>query len=279
MARSVRGRRFTTNSLRHILENRAYLGEYRHGDVVIPGGMPQLIPDGLFERVQERLAYNSRGGRPAVPAPDEKPDFWLTGHIFCECCGSTVSGTSGTGKHGERHYYYMCSNKKRKKKPGGCAKRNIRKEVVEGIIMDILTETVNSPAMRVITGEKVYEYYSRQNSGDDSYRRSLEDKIKDTEKTLGNIMKAIEAGIFNETTRSRMLELQQQKNMLTDELAAEQLRQQYSLKPEHVVRYLESFTGNLSNPEVRRRVLDLLINKIILSDDSITITFNFSDDR
>ncbi|HBA47155.1 MAG TPA: hypothetical protein DCZ91_05025, partial [Lachnospiraceae bacterium] len=25
--------------------------------------------------------------------------------------------------------------------------------------------------------------------------------------------------------------------------------------------------------------LDLLINKIILSDDSITITFNFSDDR
>lgn len=145
--------------------------------------------------------------------------------------------------------------------------------------MDILTVTVNSPAMRVITGEKVYEYYSRQNSSDDSYRRSLEDKIKDTEKTLGNIMKAIEAGIFNETTQARMLELQQQKNMLTDELAAEKLRQQYSLKPEHVVRYLESFTGNLSNPEVRQRVLDLLINKIILSDDSITITFNFSDDR
>lgn len=154
----------------------------------------------------------------------------------------------------------MCINRK---KTAAYRKKNVRKEVVEGIVMDILTVTVNSPAMRVITGEKVYEYYSRQNSSDDSYRRSLEDKIKDTEKTLGNIMKAIEAGIFNETTQARMLELQQQ----------------YSLKPEHVVRYLESFTGNLSNPEVRQRVLDLLINKIILSDDSITITFNFSDDR
>lgn len=170
----------------------------------------------------------------------------------------------------------MCINRK---KTAAYRKKNVRKEVVEGIVMDILTVTVNSPAMRVITGEKVYEYYSRQNSSDDSYRHSLEDKIKDTEKTLGNIMKAIEAGIFNETTQARMLELQQQKNMLTDELAAEKPRQQYSLKPEHVVRYLESFTGNLSNPEVRQRVLDLLINKIILSDDSITITFNFSDDR
>ena len=34
-----------------------------------------------------------------------------------------------------------------------------------------------------------------------------------------------------------------------------------------------------SDPEVRRRVLELLINKIILSDDSVAITFNFSDDR
>ena len=121
----------------------------------------------------------------------------------------------------------MCINRK---KTAAYRKKNVRKEVVEGIVMDILTVTVNSPAMRVITGEKVYEYYSRQNSSDDSYRRSLEDKIKDTEKTLGNIMKAIEAGIFNETTQARMLELQQQKNMLTDELAAEKLRQQYSLK-------------------------------------------------
>ncbi|MCI9163769.1 MAG: hypothetical protein HFG59_11045 [Lachnospiraceae bacterium] len=76
-----------------------------------------------------------------------------------------------------------------------------------------------------------------------------------------------------------MLELQQQKVMLTDEFAAERLRQQYSLKPEYVVKYLESFTGNLKDSEVRRHVLDLLINKVILSDESITVTFNFSDDR
>ena len=286
--RSVYGRPFTINSIRHILRNRAYLGEYKYDDVVITGGMrtgmPRIISDELFERVQEKLAYNRRGGRSPVMVPTpttektESPDFWLTGHIVCANCGGTVCGTSGTGKHGERHYYYMCINRK-KRKTATCRKKNVRKDVLESIVMDILMETVNNPTMRILTGAQVYEHYRRLNSGDESYRRSLENKIKETEKTLGNIMKAIEAGIFNELTQSRMLELQQQKAMLTDELAAEHLRQQYSLKPEHVVKYLESFTGNLKDSEIRQRVFDLLINKIILSDDSITITFNFSDDR
>ena len=280
--RSVYGRPFSINSIRHILRNRSYLGEYKYDDVLIPDGMPRIITDELFQRVQERLAYNRRGGRTtAMPPAQEKtenPDFWLTGHIVCAHCGGTVCGTCGTGKHGERHYYYMCINRK-KKKSAACRKKNVRKDVVESIVMDILIETVNSPAMRILTGQQVYEHYSRLHSSDDSYRRSLENKIKETEKTLGNIMKAIEAGIFNETTQSRMLELQKQKGLLEDELAAERLREQYSLKPEHVVKYLESFTGNLKDPEVRRRVLELLINKIILSDDSVAITFNFSDDR
>lgn len=277
--RSVHGRPFTINSIRGILHNRAYLGEYRYGEVLIPDGMPRIIPDELFERVQERLAYNSRGGRPTAYVHEEKPDFWLTGHIFCGHCGSTVSGTSGTSKTGERHHYYMCVNKKRKKKPDGCAKETVRKDVVEGIITDVLYEMLNNPLMRVIIGKQVHEYYSRQYGSDDNYQHSLENKIKDAEKAINNIMKAIEAGIFNETTQNRMLELQHQKAMLSDELSAERLREQYSLKEEHVIRYLESFTGNLKDAQVRRYVLDFLINKIVLFDDKIVVTFNFSDDR
>ena len=173
----------------------------------------------------------------------------------------------------------MCVNRKRKKKPDGCGKETVRKDAVEKIVTDVLYEIVNNPAMRMLTGARVYEYYARQCGSDENYQHSLENRIKEAEKAIGNIMKAIEAGIFNETTQNRMLELQQQKKMLEDELAAEKLRQQYSLKLEHVVKYLESFTGNLGDVGVRRRVLDLLINKIILSDDKVTVTFNFSDDQ
>ena len=38
--------------------NRMYLGEYHYGDVVIPDGVPRIIPDDLFEEVQKRFVLN-----------------------------------------------------------------------------------------------------------------------------------------------------------------------------------------------------------------------------
>ena len=41
--RSVKGKKFTINSLRHILHNVAYIGTYKYGDIVIPNGIPALV--------------------------------------------------------------------------------------------------------------------------------------------------------------------------------------------------------------------------------------------
>ena len=49
---------FTPNSFSTMLKNRRYLGEYRYGTTVQPGGMPQIISESLFEQVQQRLARN-----------------------------------------------------------------------------------------------------------------------------------------------------------------------------------------------------------------------------
>ena len=86
-------------------------------------------------------------------------------------------------------------------------------------------------------------------------------------------MKAIEAGIFNETTQARMQELQDRKRLHEDELAAERNRKKFSLKPEHVVKYLTCFIGNLNEPSLRDKVLDYLIEKIYVYNDKIVKTF------
>lgn len=62
--RTVLGKTFTVNSLRHILHNRAYIGEYRYSDVIVPGGMPRLISNDLFQQVQARFIQNKRTPRP-----------------------------------------------------------------------------------------------------------------------------------------------------------------------------------------------------------------------
>lgn len=67
--------------------------------------------------------------------------------------------------------------------------------------------------------------------------------------------------------------------MHEDELATERNRKKYALKQEHVVQYLECFIGSLSEPSLRDKVLDYLVEKIYTYDDKIIINFYYSDDK
>ena len=86
--RTVNGKKFTINSLRHILHNDRYLGIYRYADVVIPGGMPQLVDQSTFDKVQARFELNKRRGPQQAHALDEAdaPRYWLTGKLYCGKC-------------------------------------------------------------------------------------------------------------------------------------------------------------------------------------------------
>ena len=43
------------NSVQRMLKNRRYIGEYSFMDVVIPDGMPAIVTQELFDRVQKKL--------------------------------------------------------------------------------------------------------------------------------------------------------------------------------------------------------------------------------
>lgn len=51
---------FNKNSMHRMLRNRRYIGEYIYRDTVVPGGIPVIIPQELFDRVQERLEKNKK---------------------------------------------------------------------------------------------------------------------------------------------------------------------------------------------------------------------------
>ena len=46
-----RGNPHTVNSVAKILKNRRYIGEYSYRDIVIPNGIPAIVPQDLFDRV------------------------------------------------------------------------------------------------------------------------------------------------------------------------------------------------------------------------------------
>ena len=58
--KNTRGQKMTYNSIQHLLNNRRYIGEYTYRDIVVPDGIPAIVPQDLFDRVQEKLAKNKK---------------------------------------------------------------------------------------------------------------------------------------------------------------------------------------------------------------------------
>lgn len=85
-ARGIRTRAggpFLINSLDKMLKNRKYIGEYRYREYVIPGGVPAIVPEELFQKVQERLEKNKQ----APARAKAEAEYLLTTKLFCGRCG------------------------------------------------------------------------------------------------------------------------------------------------------------------------------------------------
>lgn len=275
--RTSTGGQFTINSLRRILTNRSYIGEYSWGKFTTPDGMPRIISDELFERAQARLSANRHGGKGAKKKLDpDAPiaDYWLSGHLFCGKCGESMQGISGTGKTNLTHYYYSCKGRRQHK----CDARNKPKPLVERIVLHALDEIIHNPAYRLEIASRCYERYLRDVDDGGAMEDAIKAQLDDVEAKLNNIMKAIEVGIFNATTSKRMKELEATRDQLEDALRLEQAKKQCQLTPHIILKYLDSLDGDLSNPQARDRLLDEYVARVLVDDEKITVILRYTDE-
>lgn len=106
--RTTRGAKFGVKTMNKMLQNRAYIGEYRHGDIVVLDGMPALVDVNTFNEVQARFALSKRKGSQRANGKDgEAPRYWLTGKLFCGECGASMQGVHGTSGTGRKYYLLL----------------------------------------------------------------------------------------------------------------------------------------------------------------------------
>ena len=275
--RTVLGRKFTVNSLRHILHNRAYIGEYRYSDVIVPDGMPRLISDDLFQRVQARFIQNKRTPRPQQNTADDSPRYWLTGKLFCGLCGEPLHGMSGTGKSGKRWYYYACNGKTRRK---GCKLPNVKQDIIEAHVVWILRQLLDDTAnLACISADIAHAYQSRDDSG--AYLDSLRQQLKDAEKGITNLIRAMEAGAISETLTARLNALETQKTALTEQIEAETIKQELTGDKHTIEAFFKKFSQarlEINDIETAEQILEYFVNKIYVYPDPLRIVFEFAYD-
>lgn len=160
-----------------------------------------------------------------------------------------------------------------------CTLKNQRKVLVEKIVLYVLDDLTHNSALRLLIAERCYAYHQGQNNDNGAYEASIKNQLKDVEGKLANIMKALEAGIFNDTTAERMKVLENQKSMLNDALLAEQNRKKCDLTLNDIVKFLDGLIGDVNDPDTRRKLLEYFIDRIYVYPDKLALTVHYSDDR
>jgi len=263
---SYRKKPVRVDVMQRTLKNRAYLGEYHHSGHVVSGGMPAIVPEDLFERVQERLAKNKKA--PARHKAED--DYLLTTKLFCGLCGAYMVGESGTSRTKEVHHYYKCVTVKKR---GNCKKKTVRKKWIEDIVIDQALRILMDDALLDWIADTVLELQGRENTQLPLLRKQL----ADAEKGIDNMLDAIQQGIFNASTKKRLDELEAAKSEFEIQILQEEM-QKPLLTKEQIIFWFHRFRGiDTSQREQRQRVIDFFINAVYLYDDRLVITFNYKD--
>ena len=248
--RTSHGKPFNKSSFHKILKNETYLGIYRHSGVVIPGGVPRIIEDELFKEVQEHLstAKTHRRGE----------EFVLTGKLFCGHCNAPMTGVSGHNG-GKIYYYYACRNHKAHE----CDKRNepkdIERRVVEAVRDYVLTDKIMN---RIADLCEEFQKKSDVAAERDALRRTRDD----ARRGIDNLITAMEKGIFTESTRERLLELEATVRDCDAQLAALEKWKFYDR--EHILFALSKFKAeSADNERYQRAIIQNFVKAVYVYDD------------
>ena len=264
---NTRGRKMTFNSVGHILHNRRYIGEFRYRDVIVPDGIPAIVPQDLFDRVQEKMAKNKKA--PARHKAED--DYLLTTKLFCGYCGAYLCGESGTSRTGKVHHYYKCVSVKKKRTE--CHKKPVRKEWIEDLVVgETMKMVMDDKAIEAIVS-MLMDLQDRDNVNVPLY----EQQLREAETAINNLLNAIQQGILTRSTKERLEELEMQREELKlSILQAQMARPRYT--KEQVVSWISRFKyGNVDDPQYQKQIIDTFINSIYVFDDKLAFTYNFKD--
>ena len=254
-----KGKEFLRNTVYNMLKNEKYSGIYRFKNEVFTDMYPRIVPQNIFDRVHKKIVANKYGTK------SEKIDYLLRHKLKCGYCGSTVTAETGTARSGKTCHYYKCFGRKR---ANGCTKSIVKKNEFETLILTILETELNKPEIMNIIVDGILKA-QETNSRENAVLSMLLSEKKQIEKSLENIMKAIENGIISNTTNKRLHELESKLEDIEKELLIENAKVEIALTESDIREYFKE-TLKLE----AKAFVSILIKEIEMYDDTLKIYFN-----
>ena len=245
------------SSLKNIIGNEKYIGTYKFKDYIIPDGMPAIIDEETFA-----VALEIKNRHKYAPARSRETNYLLTGKLFCGHCGSPMTGEYGISKTGKKYHYYRCIKANKHK----CDKKRVKKDWIENLIVEELINQLNDLDYINKLADRFMEY-QKQQQNDDTELRVLQDRLNGVNKSLNNMLKAIEMGIITETTQARMMELEEQRSKINKAIEQLKFSKPPMIERDEFLFWIDSLKNDTGNYDFKEKLIDTFLNAVYLYDD------------
>ncbi|MCI8776370.1 MAG: recombinase family protein [Oscillospiraceae bacterium] len=253
--RTGRNKIISLRSMSTIFRNRKYIGEYKYRDIVIPDGIPQIVPLELFDEVQKKLDMKRRNSN-----PDMKKRYILSSKLRCGKCNSLMCGESGTSKTGKVYHYYKCSSVKRHL---GCDMKSVRQEDIEKEVLEYVVHNYLTKENMEIIVQQIMEINKKENAG----ILLLKKQYTCVERNIRNIVDAIADGFYNDSVKDKLLNLEKEKANLEMQIEIEKEKVSKLTLTEEQIRYWYSNILTLLPDSKKSILVDTFIDEIVYFDD------------
>ena len=274
--KTKKGKPFGKNSIRDILLNEKYMGIYSYNKtpsriggshnnharksedeiIRIPGGVPAIVSEELFERVQIKMGENKRvrGSHKA------KQVYILSGLIRCgKCEGAMVGSTK------KDYSYYECNTRKRQK---SCDAKAIKKDYIEKAVIDALYNNLFCDEAIGKATERFYQYATTTMQDAPEMAHEYAQQLSRVESEIDNIVKAIAGGMYHESMKSKMDELEASKAALKIRLSEAELKTRtHAVTREQIYNYLKQFQDiKFMPPEEQKKTINLFCSGVMVNE-------------
>ena len=263
------GNEFNKNSIRTILENKKYIGIYSYKGTETKNAIPAIIDEETFEKVQEVLNKNKK----APARAKAKTEYLLTTKLFCGTCKEMMVGVCGTSRNGVVHNYYSCNGKRKNK----CDRKNIQKELIENIVIKETIKILTDKNIEKIA-KGIFELAEKEKNNNNI--KELEKRLKENEKQKRNLfdslriceIDSVRKSIFEEIAKVEEEHKEIENNILIEKSS------NIDISVTKIKAFFVKMRDiNIDNITHKRILINTLIDKIFIYDDSITIVFNVKD--
>ncbi|WP_088186817.1 recombinase family protein [Desulfosporosinus sp. FKA] len=290
--KTKKGKPFGKNSIHELLRNEKYAGTYvfnrsaskdafnnrnnhqnKDNDSIIriEGGVPAIISKEDFQTVQTKMANNKK--RPGFYRAKEI--YLLSGLIFCGECGHAMQGNHRReSKTRPKYISYRCGNRDRTKQ---CDNKEIRREYIEMYVLDQLEKRLfNEKAIPHLV-QMLNDYQSKYSSKINKEASDMETRLAEVKKQISNIVTAIEKGFYQESFKTRMSELEDEKQSI--EIFIQQLNAKNSTTQitednlRQILSVFKQFVTEKNIPECKK-FIDNYVNKVLVYKDHIEVVFS-----